>query len=148
VSYPYLYTPPAWRSVSRIEGSLYVGIPTSTCVYRRGGVWHNVMTAGEADVSAYDVWIDPTGGPSLDLFFTGPTPIPDDGTLVSQLLSHGITPANAAWTDGSLIGPSLGSWVDIGGGVLQEITGTVTDPDNDGVLVLTVLDNGDGTVNL
>ena len=42
----YLYTPPTWRNVVQLEGSLRCGIPTSTCVYRQSGVWHNVQTAG------------------------------------------------------------------------------------------------------
>lgn len=123
----YLYIPPTWRNVSRIEGSLYVGAPTSTCVYRRGGVWHNVMTAGEQDVSGNDVL---SGG--LLLFFVGPTTVPNE--LFAELSA--LEPADPSWSPGLLINHSSelvfvsdgdGGWVEISGGLVDDGAGGWTD---------------------
>lgn len=96
----YLYTPPTWRNVVQLEGALHCGITTSTCVYRQGGVWHNVITPG-MDVFdlPIDVWVDP-GNPAntLTLLFTKPMVIPGD--LYAELAA--LAPADPSWTAGSL----------------------------------------------
>jgi hypothetical protein len=96
----YLYTPPTWRNIAQLEGPLHVGIATSTCVYRKGGVWTNVLTPG-SDVfdTPFDVWVD-SGNPAntLNLFFTKPMVIPGD--LHDELAA--LTPADPSWVPGSL----------------------------------------------
>lgn len=93
----YLYTPPTWRNVVQLEGALHCGITTSTCVYRQGGVWHNVITPG-MDVFDLPIDVDATSG--MTLLFTRPTAIPD--TLHDELAANGITPADPSWTAGTL----------------------------------------------
>ena len=105
----YLYRPPTWRNVAIIEGSLRYGVPTSTCVYRQGGVWHNIQDAGidQPVVADCDVWVDPDPdlslnrpAPTLRLFFTKPMVVP--GELHDELAANAITPADPSWTPGSL----------------------------------------------
>lgn len=91
----YLYTPPTWRNVVTLEGSLRAGIPTSVCVYRQGGVWQQVVSPG---MNVFDVPFDVSSG--ITLFFTRPTPVPD--TLVAELTANGLTPADPSWTAGTL----------------------------------------------
>lgn len=92
----YLYTPPTWRHMFKLEGALVAGITTSTCVYRQGGVWHQVIGPG---MDVFDVPID-TDGTGLVLLFTRPTVVPD--SLYTELSANGITPADASWTPGTL----------------------------------------------
>lgn len=91
----YLYTPPMFRMVQALEGSLRYGITTCTLVYRQGGVWHNQATAGMDDPVVLDVDVDPSG---LRLFFTRPTVVPD--SLHDELAA--VTAADPGWTPGSL----------------------------------------------
>ena len=92
----YLYTPPTWRNVGMMEGSLRSGVATSTIVYRQNGVWHNVFDQGfsNPDVADCDVYLQPNGQP-MTLFFTKPTVIPGD--LVTGL--QAMTKGDPSWTD-------------------------------------------------
>lgn len=95
----YLYTPPSWRNPAPMGGALVVGVRTSTCVYRVGGVWHNQMNAGmDNPVMANVDVIDIPGAGSLRLFFTKPMVVP--GSLHDELAA--ISPADPSWTPGSL----------------------------------------------
>ncbi len=96
----YLYSPPTWRNVVVLAGALRCGIPTSTCVYRQGGVWHNILSPG-MDVfdTALDVWVNPSNaGDRLTLFFTRPTVVPDD--LFAGLAA--LVPSDESWSPGTL----------------------------------------------
>ena len=92
----YLYSPPTWRNVALMEGALRYGVPTSTVVYRTGGVWHNVMTAGMDD-PAKTADVDSSG---LVLFFTRPTVVPD--SLFAEMSANALTPADSSWSVGTL----------------------------------------------
>lgn len=92
----YLYTPPTWRNVTQLEGSLRVGFPVSVCVYRQGGVWTQVISPG---MNVFDVPID-VDSSGLTLLFTRPTVVPN--SLVPELTANGLTPADASWTAGTL----------------------------------------------
>lgn len=92
----YLYKPPTWRNPVPMRGALIVGISTSTCVYRQGGVWHNVLSSGMDDPVVADVDVDADSG--LRLFFTKPMVVPD--SLYDGLLA--LEPADPSWTPGSL----------------------------------------------
>lgn len=91
----YLYTPPTMRMVTMLEGSLRVGIPTCTVVYRLGGVWYNQATAGMDNPVVANCDVDPSG---LLLFFSTPTRVPD--TLQAALAA--LQPADPSWTPGTL----------------------------------------------
>lgn len=126
-----LYTPPQWRAVAMMTGSLRVSVPVSTCVYRRGGVWHNVQVAGEQDVTGIDVWTDPDDASvQLVLFFTGPVLVPD--AIQSDLAA--ITPADPSWSPGGFAGPPAPP--------------PVITPPSPGGPTETFHDNGDGTVSV
>lgn len=93
---PYLYTPPTWNNPIPMGGALVVhGVPTSTLVYRQGGVWHNKFTAGIDDPVVASCDVDPSG---LLLFFTTPTVVPN--TLYAELSA--LTPADPSWSPGTL----------------------------------------------
>jgi hypothetical protein len=92
----YLYRPPSWRNVIPMGGALNVGIPTSTVVWRQGGVWHNAMTAGMDSPVIKDCDVDLATG--LRLFFNKPMVVPDN--LYAELLA--LAPADPSWTPGSL----------------------------------------------
>lgn len=92
----YLYTPPQWRNVQVMEGALRYGVLTSTVVYRQGGVWHNVMTAGVDNPVVADVDIEPRTG--LRLFFTKPMVVPED--IHDELAA--LAPADPSWSAGVL----------------------------------------------
>lgn len=91
----YLYTPPEWQNVRAFPGAwaLRFSIPTSTCVYRRGGVWVNVLSPGPDDVE--DIDIDDSG---LTLFFQTPTVVPD--SLYGELAA--VQKADPSWSDPTL----------------------------------------------
>lgn len=93
----YLYSPPSWRNVAKFPGAraLRFGITTSTVVYRQGGVWTNIQTAGmdQPVVSSCDT--DPSG---LLLFFDRPTVVPN--SLFTELSA--LAPADSSWTPGTL----------------------------------------------
>lgn len=97
----YLYAPPSYRMAQTIEGSLRYSVPTSTIVYRQGGVWTNQSSAGIGSpvVANCDVWVDPADSTNrLLLFFCKPMVIP--GALHDELLA--LQPADPSWTAGSL----------------------------------------------
>lgn len=93
---PYLYKPPTWRNVATVERSLRYGVTTSTVVYRQGGVWFNIQTAGVGSPDVAGVDVDAATG--LRLFFTKPMVVPD--SLHDELAA--VQPADASWTPGSL----------------------------------------------
>lgn len=92
----YLYSPPTWRHVQIMEGSLRYGIATNTLVYRQGGVWYNQELAGIDDPVVASCDTDAASG--LFLFFTCPTVVPD--SLHDALAA--LQPANPSWTPGTL----------------------------------------------
>lgn len=93
----YLYAPPQWQNVTVIAGmALRTKIPTSTTVYRLGGVWHNVLSPGMDQPVISDVDVDPDTG--LRLYFTKPMVVP--GSLHDELAA--LQPADPSWTPGSL----------------------------------------------
>lgn len=94
----HLYTPPTWRHVGMLRGSLTFGITTCVCVYRQGGVWYQVTTAGP---QVFDLAIDTDAATGTYLFFTRPTSVPD--SLVAELTANALTPADSSWTAGTLI---------------------------------------------
>lgn len=97
----YLYTPPTWRKVQLMQGAwaLRYGIPTSTCVYRQGGVWHNILEPGMDNPVVADVdTITQPNGTEFRLFFIKPMVVPD--TLYAELSA--LEPADPSWTPGSL----------------------------------------------
>lgn len=73
---PFLYTPPTWRNVARICGSLTFGITTSTCTYRLGGQWFNTAQPGVGELD------------DADYVFTRPTPVAAD--IAAELIAYGI----------------------------------------------------------
>jgi hypothetical protein len=77
-------------------GALVVGVTTSTCVYRMGGVWHNQMEARMDDPVVANVDVD--AATNLRLFFTKPMVVP--GSLYSELSA--LSPADPTWAPGSL----------------------------------------------
>jgi hypothetical protein len=89
-----LYTPPTWRNVGILEGALRAGVTTCTVVWRQGGVWSNTVTA---DMNVLPD-VDPSG---LVLLFTRPTVIPS--SLVAEMTANAITPADPAWTPGTIV---------------------------------------------
>lgn len=91
----HLYTPPTYRMVAVMERSLRYGVTTSTLVWRQGGVWSNTIT-GDMNVVPD---VDPTSG--LTLLFYTPTQIPD--SLVAEMTANALTPANPAWTPGTIV---------------------------------------------
>lgn len=91
-----LYTPPTWRNVVTLEGSLRVGFPVSVSVYRQGGVWAQVVSPGP-NVFDVPIDVDPSG---LTLLFTRPTVVPN--SLSPELTLYGLTPADPSWTAGTL----------------------------------------------
>lgn len=92
----YLYVPPTWRSVAMMGRALRYGVRTSTVVYRLGGVWHNIHSAGIDDPVVANVDIDALTG--MRLFFTKPMVVP--GHLYDELAA--IQPADPSWLPGSL----------------------------------------------
>jgi hypothetical protein len=70
-----LYTPPQWKNVGVIQGSLRFGQPTSYCVYRIAGVWYITQNAGVGQTTG------------ADYVFTTPTII--DPSLVAGLTAFG-----------------------------------------------------------
>ena len=90
----HLYTPPQWRNVFTIEGSLRAGITTSTAVWRQGGVWSNAL---QADMNVLPD-VDPSG---LVLLFRTPTQIPD--SLVAEMTANALTPADPSWSPGTIV---------------------------------------------
>lgn len=90
-----LYTPPQWRNYRQIEGSLRYSVPTSYCVYRKGGVWHSTITPGIDELTGFDT--DPATG--LQLVFYTPTIIPN--SLVAELTAFG-PPAVGTTTAGTI----------------------------------------------
>lgn len=92
----YLYTPPTWRYVGMVEGSLRCGITTSTLVYRMNGVWFNQLEAGVDNPVVADVDVDPRSG--MRLFFTKPMVVP--GWLYDEL--YALEPADPSWSPGTL----------------------------------------------
>lgn len=129
----YLYVPPSWRTVAPVAGggALRVSFETSTCVYRRNGVWHNVMVAGQEDVSGVDVWVNPNvAGDVLLLFFTRPTPVP--GALAAEL--GAVAKADPSWTDAQLL------VLDTPAPVL------IVSDSGDGSLFADLVENFDGTI--
>jgi hypothetical protein len=93
---PYLYSPPTWRNVQTMEGALRYGVPTSTLVYRSGGIWHNTMVSGMDDPAGHA----DTDASGLLLFFTRPTVVPD--SLFAEMTASALTPADPSWTAGTL----------------------------------------------
>jgi hypothetical protein len=93
----YLYTPPTWRNVVQLEGALHCGITTSTCVYRQGGVWYNVLTPG---MDVFDTPIDTDAATGTYLLFTRPTVVPN--SLFAEMNANALTPADSSWTPGTL----------------------------------------------
>lgn len=96
----YLYRPPTWRKSQMMHSwALRYSVPISTCVYRIGGVWHNVMQPGMDDpvVDDVDTITSPNGMP-FRLMFVKPTVVPDD--LYDGLLA--LQPADPSWTPGTL----------------------------------------------
>lgn len=93
-----LFTPPTWRMVTRMEGALRYGFPVCTVVYRQGGVWHNLQTAGVGNPVVADVDTDAASG--LLLFFSTPTPVPS--ALEAEITANALTPADPSWTAGTL----------------------------------------------
>ena len=83
----YLYTPPQWRHIIQLEGSLRVGIPTSFCVYRKGGVWHSTQTPAVDELTGVDFYTDPASGLGMTLLFDRPKVIP--GSLQPDLAAFG-----------------------------------------------------------
>ncbi len=81
---PYLYTPPQWRNYQTIEGSLRYSVPTSYCVYRKGGVWYSTQTPGVGELTG----IDTDAGSGMALLFDRPKVIPS--TLQPELVTFGI----------------------------------------------------------
>jgi hypothetical protein len=94
----YLYTPPQWRNAQGPPfGQMRYGFPTSTCVYRTGGVWHNTLVSGPDDpYKTADT--DPVSGQKL--FFVTPTVI--SGVLHDEMAAQALTPSDPKWTPGTL----------------------------------------------
>ena len=70
-----LYSPPTWRNVQTLVGSLRYGIPTNYCVYRKGGSWYSSVSPGIGELDG------------ADYVFTTPTVVPD--SLVAELTAFG-----------------------------------------------------------
>jgi hypothetical protein len=95
-----IFSPPQWQNVTVIAGmALRTKIPTSTTVYRQGGVWYNVLSPGMSlpDVNACDP--SPDGGV---MYYSRPTPVSDAG-LIADLTAHALTPADPSWTPGTIV---------------------------------------------
>lgn len=71
-----LYSPPTWRNVFTMEGSLRAGITTQTTTYRVGGVWFNTQAAGTGQLDG------------ADQIFSCPTIVSD--VLAAQLIAFGV----------------------------------------------------------
>ncbi len=41
-----IYTPPTWRQIEQLIGSLRYGFPVYTITYKLNGSWHNQNTVG------------------------------------------------------------------------------------------------------
>lgn len=80
---PYLYAPPTWRNPGIFEGSLRYSVPTSYCVYRKGGVWYSTITPGIDELTG----IDTDAGSGMTLLFDRPKVIPS--TLQPELAAFG-----------------------------------------------------------
>lgn len=60
-SVEFLYTPPLWRNVQFIMGSLRYSIPTSYCVYKKNGIWYAVQSVSVGELTGADpVYYTPT----------------------------------------------------------------------------------------
>lgn len=93
----YLYTPPTWRHVGVLRRSLTFGITTCVCVYRQGGLWHQVLMAGP---EVFDQAIDTDAATGTYLLFTRPTVVPD--ALHDELAANVLTPTDSSWSPGTL----------------------------------------------
>lgn len=91
----YMFTPPTYRFVEILQGSLRFGITTCTVVYRQGGQWHNLVTPGMDNPVIAQV--DKLGDQLL--YFDRPTPV--DGSLYNELSA--LTPADPSWTPQTLV---------------------------------------------
>jgi hypothetical protein len=77
-------------------GALIPSIVTSTVVYRQGGVWYNIHSAGMDTPVVANVDIEPRTG--LRLFFSKPMIVPEE--LFAGLSA--LQPADPSWTPGIL----------------------------------------------
>lgn len=73
---PQLYTPPQWRNIIILDGSLRVGIPTSYCVYKKSGSWHSSQSPA----------IDELTGAT----YVFPTPVVVSDALATELTTFGV----------------------------------------------------------
>ena len=98
----YLYSPPTWRNIGMLEGSLRYGVTTSVGVWRIGGVWHSSTTGGLSNPDETQIDVDVTTG--IKLFFGRPTLVPD--SLVATL-SNALNPSSIggdpSWNPGTLV---------------------------------------------
>ena len=95
----YLYTPPQCKQHFVMEGALRSYVDVSTTVYRLGGQWFNVLTAGMDNPNPADCdVIRPNTPTQLRLFFTKPMVVPDD--IYDELAA--LEPADPSWSPGTL----------------------------------------------
>lgn len=71
-----LYTPPQWRNIATIKGSLRYGVMTSYCVYRKNGQWVSTQSPG----------VDELTGAS----YVFPSPVVVSDALATELTVFGV----------------------------------------------------------